>query len=236
MCPVLQDDQNVYSPRSLLACLTATSLLVTEGTAFVVSRLLGLRRLVGLRLLVRSRSPRMRGCRRHLTSSPQLVTTTSGEGGFGRVRLMPVRRFHGLSDLLVAVGKEKHLGGGASEQDAVDGRKVGGIRHQLANGLCLLVEDAGGNLRAHVRGILDLGLPGCHILADILSPPLELVDVLLGSAVQRRERSLAGGIDLVSEGAGGFRACQGDETASTGCVSPQLHVIKGLAFHKLGAK
>jgi hypothetical protein len=38
---------------------------------------------------------------------------------------MPVGCFHGLRDLLVAVGKEKRLGGEASEQDAVDGRKVG---------------------------------------------------------------------------------------------------------------
>jgi hypothetical protein len=73
-------------------------------------------------------------------------------------------------------------------------------------------------------------------LADVLSPPLELVDVLLGSAVQRRERSLAGGVDLVSEGAGEFRACQGGKAASTGCVSPKLSIIKVLAFHEFGAQ
>jgi hypothetical protein len=149
---------------------------------------------------------------------------------------MPVIRLHGLCDLLVAVVKEKRLGWGTIEQDAVDGRKVGGPRHQLANGLCLLDEDDGGHLRAQVRGILDLGLPGCHILADILSPRLELFNVLLGSAVQGRERSLAGGIDLVSEGTGGFRASQGGETARAGCISLKLHILKGLAFHELGAQ
>jgi hypothetical protein len=72
----------------------------------------------------------------------------------------------------------------------------------------LLVEDAGGHLRSHIQGILGLGFPGRHILADVLSLQLELVDILLGT-VQGRERSLASGIDLVSEGAGGFRARQG---------------------------
>jgi chemotaxis protein CheY-P-specific phosphatase CheC len=52
-------------------------------------------------------------------------------------------------------------------------------------------------------------LPGRHILTDVLSPRLELVNVLLGSAMQGRERSLACGIDLVSEGVGGFRASRG---------------------------
>jgi hypothetical protein len=52
---------------------------------------------------------------------------------------MPVSRFHGLRNLLVAVGKEKRLGGWESEQDAVDGQKVRRFHHQLANGLRLFV-------------------------------------------------------------------------------------------------
>jgi hypothetical protein len=78
----------------------------------------------------------MRGCRRHLTPSPRLGTTTSGESGFGRVRPMPFCGLHGLGDLLI-VRKEERLGRGTVEQDVVDGRKVERLRHQLANGLRL---------------------------------------------------------------------------------------------------
>jgi hypothetical protein len=63
---------------------------------------------------------------------------------------MPVSYFHGLRDLLIAVGKEKRLGGGTSEQDVVDGQKVRRFHHQLGNGLRLFVEDPGGHLRANI--------------------------------------------------------------------------------------
>jgi hypothetical protein len=43
----------------------------------------------------------MRKCRRHHTPSPRLGTTTSGEGGFGKVRLMPFCGLHGLGDLRI---------------------------------------------------------------------------------------------------------------------------------------
>jgi hypothetical protein len=97
-------------------------------------RLLGLERLDGLWLLVRSRFPRMRGCRRHHTPSPRLGTTISGEGGFGRIRLMPFSGRHVLGDLFI-VRKEERLGGETVEQDVVDREKLEGLRHQLANGL-----------------------------------------------------------------------------------------------------
>jgi hypothetical protein len=35
---------------------------------------------------------------------------------------------------------------------------------------------------------------------------------------------------------GGFRACQGGKATSAGCASPKLSIIKGLAFHELGAQ
>jgi hypothetical protein len=98
----------------------------------------------------------------------------------------------------------------------------------------VLVEDAGGHLRAHIRGVLDLGLPGRHILADVRKGPLDLVDVLLGSSVQRQERSLAGGVDLVSE--------DGMDSAHVRAARPQVPAAfarssatsKALPFMSLG--
>jgi hypothetical protein len=72
--------------------------------------------------------------------------------------------------------------------------------------------------------------------ADVRKGPLDLVDVLLGSSVQRRERSLADGVDFVSEGAGRFRVCQRGRAASADCIWPKLSFIKGLAFHELGGQ
>jgi hypothetical protein len=137
----------------------------------------------------------MRGCRRHLTPSPRLWTTTSGEGGFGSLRPMSLWGLHGLCNLL-NVRKEERLGGGTVERDVVDGQKVKRLRHQLANGLRLFVEDARCQTSADVRGVLNLGVPGRHILADVISPCLQLVQLLLGNAEQGRKRSLACGILL----------------------------------------
>jgi hypothetical protein len=64
------------------------------------------------------------------------------------------------------------------------------------------VENACCQLCTHVQGVLDLGVPGRHILADVISPWLKLVQLLLGSAEQGQERSFACGLDLVSKGAG----------------------------------
>jgi hypothetical protein len=110
LCPDLNDPKD-HLPRNLFASWTAASLLMTNSVAFLSSRLLRLGRLDGLRLLVKRPSPRMRRCQRHLTPSHRLGTTTSGEGGFGTVRLMSVSGIRGLCDLLI-IGKEERLGGG----------------------------------------------------------------------------------------------------------------------------
>jgi hypothetical protein len=73
-------------------------------------------------------------------------------------------------------------------------------------------------------------------LADVQKRPLDLVDVLSGSSVRRRERSLASRVDLVSVGVGGFHTCQGSEAASAGCVCPKLGFVEGFALHELGAQ
>jgi hypothetical protein len=61
-------------------------------------------------------------------------------------------------------------------------------------------------LSAH--GDLDMGVPGRHILANVISPSLELVQLLLGSVEQGRKKGLARGIDLVSKGTERFRVSQ----------------------------
>jgi hypothetical protein len=50
------------------------------------------------------------------------------------------------------------------------------------------------------------------------------------------QRSLARKVDLISKGAGGFRACQGGEAASAGCVCPKLCFVEDLALHEIGTQ